>query len=581
MFKTLKQIIDWCGSFKRKLYLGFIFSFFSHWFAAMPVMVAAYTISMIAEDEMGIKKFDTKYIALSFVLLIGLVLVRFIFDYIKARLQESIGYELVARDRIEVGNVLKRVSLGYFQKVNTGTILSSITTGLNTLENMGIRIIDTLISGYLNFICVLICLFFVKPEIAAIAIIAALASLIFLIIISKYSERNSKVESKVNKDLTMSTLEYARGLSVVKSFKKGEDAISSMDKAIDDSKKIHLKIEWGFIPANCCHLMALKCGTIALALTACIFYSLGKLELMYTLMFMFFSFGIFSSLEPISDSAHILGVISDAFEQLNAMKTENIIDIDGRDINLDDFNIEFKNVSFGYDKNYVIKNMNFKIPYKTSTAIVGPSGSGKTTICSLIQRFYDVNEGSISIGNVDIRKMTCDSLMKNISTVFQNVYLFNDTIRQNILFGNPNATEEEMIEAAKKACCHEFIMNLPEGYDTVIGEGGNTLSGGQKQRLSIARAMLKNAPIIILDEATASIDPENEHLIQNAIAELTKGKTVITIAHRIATIENADQILVIQNGEIVQKGNHNELVKEEGIYKRFIDIRKTAENWCI
>ena len=229
----------------------------------------------------------------------------------------------------------------------------------------------------------------------------------------------------------------------------------------------------------------------------------------------------------------------------------------------------------------MLKNVSFSIPEKTSTAIVGPSGSGKTTICSLLARFYDPNSGSITVGGHDLREMTCDSLLSNISMVFQNVYLFNDTIRANICFGKPDATEEEMIAAAKKARCHDFISALPQGYDTVIGEGGGTLSGGEKQRISIARAILKNAPIIILDEATASIDPENEHLIQSAISELTKGKTIITIAHRLATIEHADQILVVDDGRIAEKGTHSELISQDGVYRRFVQIREKAEGWRI
>lgn len=225
--------------------------------------------------------------------------------------------------------------------------------------------------------------------------------------------------------------------------------------------------------------------------------------------------------------------------------------------------------------------MTFTIPEKTTTAIVGPSGSGKTTICSLISRFYDVNSGAISIGGHDVREFTCDSLMSNISMVFQNVYLFNDTIRSNICFGQPNATETEMVSAAKKARCHNFIMALSKGYDTVVGEGGDTLSGGEKQRISIARAILKNAPIIILDEATASIDPENEHLIQGAISELTRGKTIITIAHRLATIQNAGQILVVDDGGISEQGSHAELLARGGIYRGFVDIRQAAEGWSI
>ena len=245
------------------------------------------------------------------------------------------------------------------------------------------------------------------------------------------------------------------------------------------------------------------------------------------------------------------------------------------------YDIEFKNVTFGYDTRTVLKNVSFSIPEKTSTAIVGPSGSGKTTICSLLARFYDPQSGSITVGGHNLKEFTCDSLLSNISMVFQNVYLFNDTIRANICFGKPDATEEEMIEDAKKARCHDFIMDLPNGYDTVVGEGGGTLSGGEKQRISIARAILKNAPIIILDEATASIDPENEHFIQQAISELTRGKTIITIAHRLATVQNADQILVVEDGRIAECGTHEELIRKEGLYKKFTEIREQAEGWRI
>lgn len=235
-------------------------------------------------------------------------------------------------------------------------------------------------------------------------------------------------------------------------------------------------------------------------------------------------------------------------------------------------------MNFGYDERQILKDVSFRIPERTSTAIVGPSGSGKTTICSLVARFYDPQGGRITVGGHDLKEFTCDSLLSNVSMVFQNVYLFHDTVRANICFGKPDATEEEMIEAAKKARCHDFIMAMPDGYDTVIGEGGGTLSGGEKQRISIARAMLKGAPIIILDEATASIDPENEHLIQSAISELTKGKTIITIAHRPATIRNADQILVVEDGRIAECGTHDELIAADGLYRRFVKIREKAEN---
>lgn len=581
MFKTVKRIISWCGEFKGKLYAGFVCSFFSHWFTALPIAVAAYTIGLLIEAGKNGTSFDKKWIGLGILIQLVFVFFRFLFDYLRARFQEGISYELAARDRLAVGDALKRVSLGYFATKNTGTILSAITTGLGTLEGMGIRMINNFVSGYLNFTVIFICLLVMNPLVAFIALAAVLLSFLFLLVISSYSAKNAPVEAEANRDLTAAAIEYARGLTIVKSFGQDGASMDAMNRAIEDSKKIHLKIEWGFVPANCMHLFVLKAGSVALALSAFLLCMKGEMNISTMLMFVFFSFGIFASVEPISDSAHTLSVINDAMDQLDALKEDHFMDENGRDIALTNHDIAFSHVDFGYDERMILKDVSFTIPEKTSTAIVGPSGSGKTTICSLLARFYDVNDGSITVGGVDVRRMTCESLLSNISMVFQNVYLFHDTIRANICFGKSDATEEEMTDAAKKACCHDFIMALPDGYDTVIGEGGGTLSGGEKQRISIARAILKNAPIIILDEATASIDPENEHLIQNAISELTRGRTIITIAHRLATIEQADQILVVDDGRIVQKGTHKELISVEGRYREFIQIREKAEGWKI
>lgn len=581
MFKTVKRIIDWCGEFKGKLYAGFVMTFFSHIFTAMPLALAAYTVGMLIEANKGGAPFDTSWIWKSILIQVVLVFFRFLFDYFRARLQEPIGYQLTARDRLAVGDALKRVTLGYFQQVSTGNILSSITTGLSTLEGMGIRMIDNFVGGYLNFLVIFVTLLIFSPATALIALAAAALSLAFMLMISHYSRINSPVEAQANKDMTGAVIEYARGLAVVKSFGKGGASIDAVTKAIGDSKRIHLKVEWGYVPGNALHLLALKCGSVGLAMASALMCLAGQMELPVMLMFVFFSFSIFASLEPISDSAHTLGVIDDAMDQLDALKSENLIDADGKDIRLTHYDIVFDGVDFGYDSRQVLKNVSFRIPEGTSTAIVGPSGSGKTTICSLLARFYDPQRGSISVGGHDLREFTCDSLLSNISMVFQNVYLFNDTVRANLCFGKPDATEEEMIAAAKKARCHDFIMALPNGYDTVVGEGGGTLSGGEKQRISIARAILKNAPIIILDEATASIDPENEHLIQSAISELTRGKTIITIAHRLATVQNADQILVVEDGTIAEAGTHAELVAKDGLYRRFTEIREKAEGWRI
>ena len=585
MFGTVKRIIDWCGSFKKNLYIGFVFSFFSGWFAAMPVIWAAYMIGKLVECEGQGKSVSADWIGKSIGILLLFIFLRFLFDYLRARFQESISYELIARDRLAVGDALKRVSLGYFQNMNTGTILNSITTGLHTLEGMGIRMIDNFVGGYLNFICILLWLTCMNWRVGLIAVTGAAVSLIFLFIISKYSTRNAPILAAANRDLTGATLEYARGLSVVKSFGKAGASMDSMKKACRDSRDINLKIEWGYIPYNALHLLALKTASVCIVIAAFYLGFSGQLDVTYMMIVILLSFHVFGSLEPIADCAHVLAVIDDALDHLDALTGESFIDADGQQIEISHYDIEFQNVDFSYGKGkerrQVLHNVNLKIPEHTVTAIVGPSGSGKSTICNLIARFYDADSGSVRVGGHDVKEFTCDSLLSNISMVFQNVYLFHDTVRNNICFGKPDATEEEMIEAAKKACCHDFIMALPEGYDTVIGEGGGSLSGGEKQRISIARAILKDAPIIILDEATASVDPENEHLIQAAISELTKGKTIVTIAHRLATIEQADQILVVDDGQIVQKGTHEELVAVPGKYKDFVDIRSQSEGWKI
>ena len=581
MFRTLKRIIDWCGEFKGKLYIGFVFSFFSHLFAVMPVTVAAYTVGLFIDSTKQGTAFDKRWAGFSFLAIAGLVILRFFFDYMRSRSQEAISYELVAKDRLAIGDALRRVSLGYFQKNSTGNILNSITTGLNTLETMGIRMIDNFIGGYLNFLVIFLCLLMFSPMTALIALAGAAGSFLFLLLVSRHSVRNAPVEARAGQNLSAAVLEYARGLPTVKSFGQGGASQQSMKEAARENRDIRLKIEYGFTPANCGHLLTLKAASVLLAGTACVLCLAGDMEMPVMLMFVFFSFGIFGSLEPVSDSAHVLGVINTAMDQIEALKESNYIDHDGKEVTLGSFGIEFRHVDFGYDSRTVLKDVSFIIPEKTSTAIVGPSGSGKTTICNLIARFYDVQKGSVLVGGVDVREFTCDSLLKNISMVFQNVYLFNDTIMNNIRFGRPDATDEEVYAAAKAARCHDFIRSLPDGYGTIVGEGGGTLSGGEKQRISIARAMLKNAPIIILDEATASVDPENEHLIQEAISELTHGKTIITIAHRLATIENADQILVIDSGTVAQRGTHKQLLGQEGIYREFVRIREEAEGWQI
>ena len=585
MFRTIRRIIRWCGDFRKRLYISFFFSFLSGLSAAAPIIYAGYIIGNVVQWQVEGFGIPSGLWFQSLSVIFATILLRFLLDYIKARFQETISYELVARDRLAIGTALKRVSLGYFQEKDTGTILNSITTGLYTLENMGMRMIDTFVGGYLSFFCIFILLFVIHPFGASICLIGVLLSFLCLSLISRYSKRNTLVQNEVNGKLTRAAVEYTRGLPVVKSFGREGASFSAFRKACVEARKIALKIEWGFIPFNCLHLLALKLSGIVMIISVMAAGLSGKLSLPMVLIFSLLSLTVFHSLEPIADSAHILSIINNAMDQIEALSPDNYIDEDGKDISPSGYDIHFEQVQFSYgkgdEKRNVMKGVSFTAQEGTTTAIVGPSGSGKTTLCRLLARFYDVSGGRITFGGHNLKEFTCDSLLSNISMVFQNVYLFHDTVRANICFGKEQASEEEMICAAKQARCHDFIMALPEGYDTVIGEGGSTLSGGEKQRISIARAILKNAPVIILDEATASLDPENEHLIQEALTELTVGKTVIVIAHRLATIENADQILVLDDGHIVQKGTHRQLIRQEGIYQRFVKIRELAEGWSI
>lgn len=581
MFHSIKRLLHWAGGYRKRLYLGCLCSFFSVWCTAIPIVIAAWTLGLVIADFRGENSLEWNIIWLSLFGIVISIFLRYIFSYWKAKLQESIGYEIAAEERLKIGNVLKRVSLGYFSKNSTGDILTAITGDLSSLELQGMKLIDAIVNGYINLLAIVIILLIVCPMAALTSLVGAILSALALNGISKKSRKNAPTKQISQERITDASLEYIHGLPIVKSFGQEGASIEEWKTACEKHKDINLKIMHGFVPNNCLHLLALKIASVLLILISGIFTIQGNLTISIFLLIAMFTFMIFGAVENMNDSVHMLGLIDTSMDKLENIENAEFIDEAGRDFSIASYNIDFTDVFFGYGEIEVLHNLSFQIPQNTTTAIVGPSGSGKSTICNLITRFYDVNSGSVKIGGHDVREFTCDSLLKNISMVFQNVYLFRDTIKNNIKFGSPDATDEQIIAAAKAARCHDFIMALPDGYDTVIGEGGSSLSGGEKQRISIARAMLKDAPIVILDEATASIDPENEHLIQEAISALTHGKTIITIAHRLATIENADQILVIDGGTVAQRGTHKELLQQEGTYKKFIQIREQVEGWRI
>ena len=581
MFGMIKRLIGWTGKYKKRVYIGFIYAFINSIFTSLPIMLATYGLGLVFDDYKGIRTFDNDQIIYIFLLMILVIGGRFLFSYLRAVTQESVGCEATAEQRIRLGNIFKRVSLGFFNSNNMGEISSAVTTDLSFIEMLSMNMINTVVNGYITVLVMILFLLFYCPLAGIISLSGIVLSALFLYIAAKISDKNASIHQKAQDSIVENTIEFLRGMQTIKAFKQEGVSVQGIRKAYKNHKDVNIKIELENCPYNCLHQFVLKAASVGIiAVSAYLTYT-RKMDLNIMLMMDMFSFVMFSQIEPLSNAIHVIEVVNKTLDKLEKIEKADIIDKDGQNIELKKHDIKFSDVCFSYDKKQILNNISFYIPEGSTTAIVGPSGSGKTTICNLIARFYDVNSGVITVGDKNIKDITCDSLLKNISMVFQKVYLFNDTIKNNILFGNPNASDNEVINAAIKAHCHEFISKLPNGYDTIIGDGGATLSGGEKQRISIARAILKDSPIIILDEATASVDPENEHLIQNAISSLTKGKTVIVIAHRLATIQDADQILVIDNGDVVQKGNHLELINQDGIYKNFINIKESAEGWCI
>ncbi|WP_026888924.1 ABC transporter ATP-binding protein [Clostridium beijerinckii] len=581
MLKVVKRIIDLSGDNSKRMYISFIYALMQALFSTLPVLGASYVLKLIIENIEGITVITINQVWFCLGYMIFAVLGRMLFSYLVATSQESIGYEVFAEQRLKIGDTLKRVPMGFFGEKDTGEITSSVTTDLSFVENNAMKLINKVVNGYISSITISLCLMFFDFRIGLITLGGIILTSLVMIYISKRSRIVAPIRQANQAGLVTAIIEYIRGISIVKAFKQDGIAKESIENAFEKSRKTNYGIEQEFVPVTSFYIFIFKLASVGIIFASGIFAINGSMEVPTMLMMITFSFIIYGHVEQIGNSSNMIRMIDASLDRVDGVKNVEPIDKNSKLVVLDSYDICFDKVSFAYDKKNVLQDVSFFIPENTTTAIVGTSGGGKSTICSLIARFYDVQQGAVSIGGVNVRDITCDSLLSNISMVFQKVYLFQDTILNNIRFGNPSASIEEVIIAAKKARCHDFIMEFPDKYNTVVGEGGASLSGGQKQRISIARAILKDAPIIILDEATASVDPENEHYIQEAINALTNGKTIIIIAHRLATIQNADQILVISDGKVIQKGTHKQLINQEGLYNRFINIRKKAEGWSL
>lgn len=574
MLDALKKIWQFAGEEQRNINKSIAVSFLYAVFHMFQIS-AIYFVILALTSQDGTNR--AAWISLGF--LVASILGRAVANYFSQLQQTHAGYFMAANKRVEIGNKLKSVPMGYFNDHNLGEITGVATTVLDEVENTAPMVLVGMLGGFINAVVFTIMVLIFDWRIGLIVIAG---TILYLMITSAMEKKSAALAPRRQKSATRmvaAVLEQVQGMSVIKSFNLTGKGDQKVRDALEENRKSNLAVEQLFTPYNIAQGLTLHLFSIIMILTSIAFYLQGTMRLENTLMTIVISFLIFAQIESAGSSMAILRIVDSAIERANQTDAIPQMDEGGREVRPRKHDIVFENVRFSYGRKEILHGISANLPDRTTTAVIGPSGSGKTTLCNLIARFWDVDSGSVKIGGTDVKEYTLESLTDQISMVFQNVYLFADTIENNIKFGRPDATHEEVVAAAKKACCDDFIEALPEGYHTVIGEGGASLSGGEKQRISIARAMLKDAPIVILDEATANVDPENEDRLQKAIEELTRNKTIIMIAHRLKTVRNADQILVVDEGRIVQRGTHQELIREEGIYSRFIRNRKEAIGW--
>ena len=576
MITIFKKIWNFAEKEQPNIQKSIIVGFLCAAFNAMQMGGVYYVLVKIFDETLSVKDIAV-VLGILLISLVG----KIITQYVSQLEQTHAGYFMAADKRIRIGNKLKKVPMGFFSEFSLGKITTMSTTTLSQIEMQVPMLLVLVLGGLLNTIVFALALFYLHIMVGITAVLGILAFFIVTYFMEKKSRENASEIGIAQTHLTKQVLETVQGIQVIKSYNLGGKNNKELSNAFEENCNITMKLEKTMTPYIALQRIVLGISIAAIIILSVKYYMEGNMILADAIMSMIAGFIIFEGIKAAGSSMAILRIAENSIDSLKYL--EQIPEIkEGQETSpIRHPSIEFKDVSFAYDEKTILDHISCEMKKNTITAIVGPSGSGKTTFCNLIARFWDVNTGEILIGGKNIKEYTLPHLMSHIAMVFQSVYLFEDTIENNIKFGVPNATREEVIEAAKKAMCHDFIEDLPNGYDTLIGEGGATLSGGEKQRISIARAMLKDAPIVIFDETTANIDPENEDKLKAAIEELTKNKTIIMIAHRLSTIRNADQILVLNNGKIEQRGNHEELMKQGGLYKTLINMKNKATVWKI
>ncbi|HGD6702958.1 TPA: ABC transporter ATP-binding protein [Streptococcus agalactiae] len=577
--KFIKLSFKLAGQYKNRLKAGMLLIFLQNASVLFGFFALFLAFGWMNEITVG-------HIWTIFGVLFASFLFNFLTGWAKSGLSDGVFFGIFKDYRLAVGEKLKKAPMGYFAEQSLSRIMAAFTNVMKSLENYSAMSIDFAVSGISISFFLLIGMLGVNIKIGILTLICLIFIWLCVLLMTNQAKKEIAREHTAITKLGDALVDSISGIPVLRSFPLVNESVeekihSKLKNASEELRLTQVHFEMVFVIYARIFSTIINLSSLLVTLFSCYLYTKGEVLLPQALTVSAAGFMIFGGLKQLENAA-ILMVKNPA----NMQYLEEVLDIpeisDGTLEVMKNNDIVFDKVNFAYDKrNPVLKDLSFTISQGSRTAIVGPSGSGKTTIINLISRFYDVDSGEIRLGNKDIRDYKVESLLKNLSLVFQDVYLFRDTIENNIRFANPDASHEEVVEAAKKARCHNFIMELPDGYNTMVGEGGSSLSGGEKQRISIARALLKNAPIILLDEATSSVDPENEYEILSAIEELSKGHTVISIAHRLSTVKKADQILVIDRGTLVQAGNHSDLICKEGIYSSFIQARERAANWTL
>ena len=573
MLKILHRIVCMTGKYSSRIRASYITSFIKGIMMKAPLIFSFIVISLFMKGQMQEK--ICLYLGIGLVLCIA---VEAVFEHITNVLQSATGYEVFADMRMRLGDHLRKLPMGYFTEGNMGKISTVLCTDMVFIEECCMSVLSELVTFMISQGLMTLMMFVMDIRLGISALVVVLAFIIVGNCMMKTTLAHSKTKQEGSESLTEEVLDFAEGIGVIKSFNMLGEKSKSLSAEFEKSCRESIDFEKSYGPWARALYLTYGIGTSFMLAVAGILFTKGEMSPNYMVGIILFLFDLFISIESyygqitrLTVTAASLDRIEEVFQAEELHDSTNIAL--SKDAGKNDSLVEYSNVSFGYTGKNVLNHISFTMKKGEMTALVGPSGGGKSTIASLLARFWDIKEGTIKVDGKDIKNVSLGSLMDKISMVFQRVYLFKDTIYNNIVIGRPDATREEVIEAAKKARCYDFIMSFPEGFDTVIGEGGASLSGGEKQRLSIARCILKDSPIVILDEATASVDADNERAIQEAISELCKNKTLLVIAHRLKTIRDADQILVISDGKIIERGNHEKLMEKDGVYAHMVSVQ--------